>query len=127
MKRIALIIGILAVLGGGIYYVAAPSGSTQLGQGVPAHAKITRIAELTANPQAFKDQEVTVKGKLAEVCPTTGCWGVVDDGSGTVRWDSAPSGWALPAGQGSKEITVRGRVTLNEAGAAEITALGAQL
>lgn len=128
MKNVAMIVGVLVVLGGLIAYVAKPGGGGQeLGQGVPDGAAVVTAAELTANPQSFEGKEVTVKGKLAQVCPTSGCWGVVDDGTGTVRWDSAPSGWALPPGQSGKEITVRGRVSVNEAGAAELVAVGARL
>ncbi len=33
-------------------------------------------------------REITVRGRLHEVCPTTGCWGVVNDGTGALK----PSG-----------------------------------
>jgi hypothetical protein len=128
MKNIAMVVAVLAVLGGAIYFVMAPSGGgTELGQGVSGEAHTVSVGELTANPQAHQGHEVVVKGKLAEVCPTTGCWGVINDGTGTVRWDSAANGWALPPGQGGKEITVRGLVSVNEAGTPEIAAVGARL
>lgn len=127
MKRIAIVVGVVVVLAGLIAYVAKPGGNRELGQGVPEGAVVTTVGELAANPGSFDGKEVTVTGKLVQVCPTSGCWGVVDDGTGTVRWDSAPSGWALPPGQSGKEITVHGRVSVNEAGAPQITALGARL
>ncbi|MBI3944480.1 MAG: hypothetical protein HY321_01025 [Armatimonadetes bacterium] len=128
MKSIVTIVAVLAVLGAAIYFVAAPSsGGAQHGQGVSESAPVVAIRDLTANPQAYEGKEVVVKGKMAEQCPTTGCWGVINDGTGAVRFDSAASGWALPTGQMGKQMTVRGIVSVNETGTPEIAAVGARL
>jgi hypothetical protein len=128
MKNVAVVVVVLAILGAAAYLVAAPPrGGTQFGQGIPEGAAVTTVGDLTAQPEAYQGKEVVVKGKLVEVCPTTGCWGRIDDGTGVIRWDSAASGWALPPSKSGKEITVRGPVSVNETGAPEIAAVGARL
>ena len=37
-------------------------------------AKPIRIAELTANPEAFVDKDVKVVGLAEDICPKKGCW-----------------------------------------------------
>ncbi|NLC58143.1 MAG: hypothetical protein GX774_15025 [Armatimonadetes bacterium] len=128
MKSAAIVVVVLAVLAAAIYLVAGPSGGqADLGQGVPAEATITTIGELTANPEAYNGKEVVVKGKLTEECPSSGCWGVVNDGTGSIRFDTAASGWAMPLGKTGSEITVRGSVSVSETGTPQIAAIGAKL
>jgi hypothetical protein len=38
--------------------------------GLPAAA----IADITAKPDAFVGRQVTIRGKLKQHCPATGCW-----------------------------------------------------
>lgn len=127
MKTIVMVVLAAAVIGAAIYLVAAPSGEGQnMGQGVPAGAAVTPIGELTAKPEAYAGKEVVVQGTLAEECPTSGCWGVVNDGTGTIRFDTSAQGWAMPLGKAGARITVRGTVIRNESGAPEISAVGAR-
>ena len=52
-----------------------PSVSADVLYGEPlSDAKPIRIAELTANPDAFVDKDVKVVGLAEDICPKKGCW-----------------------------------------------------
>ena len=52
-----------------------PSVSADVVYGEPlSDAKPIRIAELTANPEAFVDKDVKVVGLAEDICPKKGCW-----------------------------------------------------
>ena len=52
-----------------------PSVSADVLYGEPlSDAKPIRIAELTANPEAFVDKDVKVVGLAEDICPKKGCW-----------------------------------------------------
>ncbi len=126
--RAFVIAGIgLALIAGGLYYVFAPSaGGNELGKGVPATAAVVRISEIAEKPESFKGREVAVTGKVVDLCPTTGHWGYLDDGTGRIRWDSGNGGWFTPQSWKSKNVSVQGVIRINEEGSAEIDAAGAK-
>lgn len=52
-----------------------PSVAADVLYGEPlSDAKPIRIAELTANPEAFVDKNVKVVGLAEDICPKKGCW-----------------------------------------------------
>ncbi len=46
----------------------------QYGAPIKAETPLVSIATLMADPEAYLDRVVRVKGKVAEVCPKAGCW-----------------------------------------------------
>ena len=65
----------LAVAIGWLLCLQLPAVSAEVLYGEPlSDAKPIRIAELTANPEAFVDQDVKVVGLAEDICPKKGCW-----------------------------------------------------
>ena len=44
--------------------------------------KVTAIADILDDPEAFKGSTVKVEGTVTEMCAHKGCWLVLDDGEG---------------------------------------------
>lgn len=55
--------------------------------GAPMAADIAPVplAEVLAAPDAFKDREIVVSGRIAQVCQTKGCWIMLTDGDVAAR------------------------------------------
>ena len=65
----------LSVAIGLLLLLQLPSISADVLYGEPlSDAKPIRIAELTANPEAFVDKDVKVVGLAEDICPKKGCW-----------------------------------------------------
>ena len=122
MKKIVTILIVAAVIVAGVY--AFRGGSKPLGQGVPAGAEITGIGQILDHGKSWQGREVTVKGEMTEKCPTTGCWFYIKDSTGTIRVDTAPSGFTIAEIPAGKTITVHGKVTVADGGATELVATG---
>ncbi len=120
MKKLIIPIIAIALIGAGVY-VLKGGGSASLGQGVPDGAQITEISQITAD---LKGKEVTVTGEMTEKCPTSGCWFYVKDATGSIRVDTAPSGFTVTDVPLRKTVTVHGKVIVPESGAPEIVATG---
>lgn len=126
MRKIGMGAIVAALLGGAIYYVAAPR-KTSYGAAISPAEKPTAIRELQDNPKDYVGREVVIQGKITKQCPTSGCWWYIDDGTGEIRADSTGGNFALPVGHEGSQVRTRGKVVETETGQVEIAALGAEL
>ena len=80
----------------------APVGTTS----APVLPGSVSVGEIVKLPLAFEGKEVVVKGKIASECGS-GCWFMLDDGTGIIYVDLAPNNFAIPQLQGST-VVVKG-------------------
>jgi len=64
------------------------------------------LGEIVKLPLAYDGKEVVVKGKISSECGS-GCWFMLDDGTGILYVDLAPNNFAIPQMQGST-VEVKG-------------------
>jgi len=64
---------------------AVPVSATDYGAPIAANITPVPLAEVLADPGAFKDREVVVSGRIAQVCQTKGCWMMLTDGDAAAR------------------------------------------
>jgi hypothetical protein len=69
--------------------------------------KILKIGDILSNP-GYGGQVVIVEGKIVSECPA-GCWFTLNDGTGTIYVDLAPSNLVIPQKRGAF-ATVYGQV-----------------
>ena len=67
-----------------------------------------KTGEILKNPAAFNGTTVIVQGKITSECGS-GCWFMLDDGTGVLYTDLAPNNFAIPQMQGSV-VTVTGTI-----------------
>lgn len=86
---------------------ATPSaGAPQTSEeGVP---KVLKIADILEEPENYQGQTIVVKGKIISECGS-GCWFTLNDGTGTIYVDLAPSNLVIPQKRGAS-ATVLGQV-----------------
>jgi hypothetical protein len=70
--------------------------------------KILKISDILGSPESYGGQAVIVEGKIVSECPA-GCWFTLDDGTGTIYVDLAPSNLVIPQKRGAF-ATVYGEV-----------------
>ena len=70
--------------------------------------KILKIGDILEKPESYEGQAVIVEGKIVSECPS-GCWFTLNDGTGTIYVDLAPSNLVIPQKRGAF-ATVYGRV-----------------
>ncbi|MCF7920603.1 MAG: hypothetical protein K9N06_11885 [Candidatus Cloacimonetes bacterium] len=63
--------------------------------------KVTPISQALAEKDSL--DTITLKGEIGAVCPT-GCWFYLQDQSGEIYVDLAPSGLAIPQRSGKKAV-----------------------
>ncbi|MBM3155378.1 MAG: hypothetical protein FJ008_08630 [Chloroflexi bacterium] len=73
--------------------------------------KLIKVGDLLSNPNAYKGQLVALKGKVVTLCGGNGCWFTLNDGSGTIYVDLAPSNLTLAKQKLGATITVYGELT----------------
>ena len=73
-------------------------------------ANIVSIGDIIKNPAAYNGTTVVVKGKITNECGS-GCWFMVNDGTGTLYIDLAPNNFAIPQLQGSSVI-IEGNIVI---------------
>lgn len=66
-----------------------------------ASPKLVKISDILSKPDAYKGQKVVVEGKIMSEC-IAGCWFTLNDGSGTIYIDLAPSNLVIPQRRGYK-------------------------
>jgi uncharacterized protein YdeI (BOF family) len=86
--------------------VATPSPTVQTGQ---TGGTIGAILEASAD---YKDKEVVLKGKIVQECGS-GCWFIIQDSTGQIYVDLAPSNLVIPQKVGST-AKVSGVVTISK-------------
>lgn len=89
-----------------------------------ADVQTTRIGDLD---QAHVGRRVAIEGKIVAECPHSGCWAVIEDGTGQIRIDTNKGGFALPLRREGSSIRVVGEVEQTEGGSLLLSAEGAQL
>jgi hypothetical protein len=70
--------------------------------------KILKIGDILGNPEGYGGQSVIVAGKIVSECPA-GCWFTLNDNTGTIYVDLAPSNLVIPQKRGAF-ATVYGKV-----------------
>jgi uncharacterized protein YdeI (BOF family) len=73
--------------------------------------KLVKVGDLLSNPATYKGQQVALKGKVVTLCQGNGCWFTLNDGSGTIYVDLAPSNLTLAKQKLGATITVYGELT----------------
>ena len=71
-------------------------------------SKIVKIDEVLGEPESYEGQAVVVEGKIMSECGS-GCWFTLNDGTGTIYVDLAPSNLVIPQKIGAF-ATVYGQV-----------------
>ena len=83
---------------------------------------LTPISDIVADPAAYDGQNVTVKGVIASVCPHTGCFLRLGEGTAQIHVDLEKSGFTVPPGKNAGHVAyVTGTVM---AGGAEVKIVG---
>lgn len=105
--RSAVLIVILA----GALLAAGCTSQPASGKGGPAaQAPAVKIADIIRDPAAWNGTAVAVQGKIAGECGS-GCWFLMDDGTGTLYVDLAPNNFAIPQISGTT-VVVDGTITV---------------
>ncbi|MCJ7654014.1 MAG: hypothetical protein MUO97_01730, partial [Dehalococcoidia bacterium] len=63
-------------------------------------AKILKIDDILGKPESYEGQAVVVEGKIISECGA-GCWFTLNDGTGTIYVDLAPSNLVIPQKRGA--------------------------
>jgi hypothetical protein len=73
---------------------------------------VTRLADVSAEPDRFQGRPVLVRGRVRDVCQKKGCWMVVDDGTAHARVRFADYAFFVPKDSSGKEAWVEGAVSV---------------
>jgi len=112
--RINRSLPVLLVALGIIFFVGIAGCTSAVGTGattVKTPANVVSIGEILKNPSAYNGTTVVVKGKITNECGS-GCWFMVNDGSGTLYVDLAPNNFAIPQLQGSP-VLIDGNIVIS--------------
>lgn len=71
-------------------------------------SNVLKIGDILGNPEGYGGQSVIVAGNIVSECPA-GCWFTLNDGTGTIYIDLAPSNLVIPQKRGAF-ATVYGKV-----------------
>jgi Domain of unknown function (DUF4920) len=85
----------------------------QFGKGV-SEGKALSPSELAANPAAYKDKHVRVKGEVTSVCKQMGCWLVVGDGKTRIRVFTKGHSFFVPKDCEGRTAVLEGTFSLTE-------------
>ena len=89
----------------------AGGGHTDYGAGVKDTSNLVAISAIVADPATFDGQTVTVKGVIASVCPSSGCFMRLGAGTSQIHVDFVESGFTLPPDKnGGKVAFAQGTV-----------------
>lgn len=96
-----LVIGAIAVtVATGCREVAVEDrGYEEFGGGVPDTSRVTPIPKIVEAPALHDGRQVTVKGIIASVCPSSGCFLYLGEGSSQIKVDLKKEGFTIPPGQ----------------------------
>jgi hypothetical protein len=73
------------LLAAALLAAAVPALATDYGAPIAAEAVPVPLAQVLADPDAHKDREIVVSGRIAQVCQTKGCWIMLTDGAAAAR------------------------------------------
>ncbi len=113
----------IAVSWSGLAIATAALGEQDLPEGRDFGAGITLrevvpVSVAAADPDAYADRPVLLRGRVTDVCQKKGCWTVLADGAQFVRVRFADYGFFVPKDIRGRTALVEGRVeakTLSEA------------
>lgn len=91
MKKIILVM--IAAL------VFAGCAAEKYGSGVDGTARKVKVKDIMLYPE-LQGKRVTLEGKIVTQCMSNGCWFFLEDGTGQVFVNLAPSNFSLPAKTG---------------------------
>lgn len=87
---------VLIVILTGTMLIAGCTSQPLSGTGSPAApSSFVKIADILKNPSAYNGTVVAVQGKITAECGS-GCWFILDDGTGTLYVDLAPNNFVIP-------------------------------
>jgi len=90
--------GFIAVVAALVLSFAAPvRADVWFGQSPSSPEAPRDVSEVTASPDRWRGQPLTVSGRITEVCTNRGCWAVFESGGEMLRIVARDHGFALPA------------------------------
>ena len=118
MKKSFLFVGLLGMI---LYSQGCKENTMNIstgeyveyGNGIEDISSLTPVHEILEKSSSFIDKTVTVKGIIASVCPASGCFLRLGQGSKQIYVDLKKSGFHLPPGKNVGRIAyVTGLVQL---------------
>jgi uncharacterized protein YdeI (BOF family) len=107
--RPAYLPAVLMLILAGVILTAGCTSQPASGTGGPAaQDPAVKIADIVRDPAAWNGTAVAVQGKIAAECGS-GCWFILDDGTGTLYVDLAPNNFAVPQISGTT-VVVHGTI-----------------
>ncbi len=86
----------LILLLAGALLAAGCTSPPATGAGGPAaQGKTIMIGDILKNPGTYNGTAVSLQGKIVTECGS-GCWFILDDGTGSLYVDLAPNNFAIP-------------------------------
>ena len=107
MKKITGILVLVLLAGLALAACSSPAAS-DFDYRPSSGTQVVRIADILSQPAQFEGKEVNVKGKISIECGS-GCWFIMNDGSGDIYVDLAPSNIVIPQKRGA-DVWVLGEV-----------------
>ncbi len=114
----------MKVLMAGIVIMAVLAGcSEQYGQ--PMSGDLPRITAMQAlTDRSFLNRTVVLEGTILTQCQASGCWFFLEDKTGRILVNLAPSNFTLPVSRVGRKVLVKGIVSETEGG---ITIVGKEV
>lgn len=123
IKSLSIPLIALVLIAGTAWYLARPQAES-LGAEPAGDAQTVSIGDLS---EAQVGQTVAIEGTIDQECPHSGCWAVIDDGTGQIRIDTQKGGFALPLKREGSQIRVVGELESTDGGDLQISAESAEL
>lgn len=123
IKALSVPLIALVLVVGAAWYLTRPEVET-FGAVEAAGVATVTIADLSAEQIG---RTVAIEGTIEKECPHSGCWAVIDDGTGQMRIDTQKGGFALPLKREGSQIRVVGELESTDGGDLQISAESAEL
>ncbi|HVH47445.1 MAG TPA: DUF4920 domain-containing protein [Labilithrix sp.] len=106
--------------------VTAPEAE-KFGDPIDPNTRVVSLAEVLANPEAFKDQLITTHGAVRQVCQKRGCWAEIrpeeSRDSETMRVTFKGYAFFLPKDSRGANVKIEGRVSVQLLNAEQVAHL----
>ena len=96
------------ILAGAVLIAGCASQSASVAKTTAPQTSAVKVADILKDPAAYAGKNVTVEGKITNECGS-GCWFMLDDGTGTLYVDLAPNNFAIPQLRGTT-VVVQGTI-----------------
>jgi hypothetical protein len=104
----------------------APEAETY-GDPVDPNTPVVPLADVLANPEAYKDKQITTEGTVRQVCQKRGCWAEIRPGesrdSETMRVTFKGYAFFLPKDSRGATVKIEGKVSIQLLSAEQVTHL----